>query len=266
MMVREWGTVFVCFLLFAFGGKAVARPSLRQGVSEAADSIDEAHIRYLIALANATNPGAPFAASIVDRSTNTVLCTGVNSNTENGNPTYHGEIVAINNCSTLHGWNRTAARNYTLYTTAESCPMCQGGTYAHTKMICSRGRFFVCFLARAFGEFLSDLWKLISLLFLRCFSSATTNKSLALFSLVSAIEFARIGRMVYGTSIPFLEQAGWTQIDIRATEIDNRTLFNSCEVVGGVLEDECNTLFVRGAPADWQGHHHDHHLHDHALL
>ena len=123
----------MCLCLSACGGRAVARPALRPATPEkAADSIDEEHIRNLIALANATNPGIPFATSIVDRLTNTVLCTGVNSNTENGNPTYHGEIVAINNCSTLHGWNRTAARNYTLYTTAESCPMCQGGKSVHS--------------------------------------------------------------------------------------------------------------------------------------
>jgi len=64
--------------------------------------------------------------------------------------------------------------------------------------------------------------------------------------------------MVFGSSIPFLTQVGWNQIDIRAVEVNNRTLFTSCEVVGGVLEEECNPLFAAGPPVNWDTHHHDH--------
>jgi tRNA(Arg) A34 adenosine deaminase TadA len=61
------------------------------------------------------------------------ICIGANSNSRLGNPTLHGEIAAINNCSLeLQGprFNMTPAaaltamRSFTLYTNAESCPMC----------------------------------------------------------------------------------------------------------------------------------------------
>eukprot|EP01132_Coremiostelium_polycephalum_P010662 gene10662-13059_t len=61
-----------------------------------------------------------FTASIVAPN-GTLMCTGVNSGKQNA--ILHGEIVAINNCSAMYGksmWN-----GYTLYTTGESCPMCQ---------------------------------------------------------------------------------------------------------------------------------------------
>ncbi len=88
-------------------------------------AIDEEHMQFLVDLAKAVVPTRPFAASIVDRGRNQVLCTGVNDSPLN--PTLHGEIAAINNCSALYGFNKTEWHNYTLYTTAESCPMCQSG-------------------------------------------------------------------------------------------------------------------------------------------
>ena len=159
-------------------------------------TVDEVHMQNLIKLALAFNPGDPFAASIVDTQTNELKCLGINN--VKADPTLHGEIAAINNCSTLYGFNRTIWHNWALYTTAESCPMCQ-----------------------------------------------------------SAIEWASLGRVVYGTSIPFLQQHGWRQIDILSREVNNRTSFNSCEIVGGVLEDECNKLFADG-PADGHSHAHSH--------
>ena len=87
-------------------------------------------MRTLIALAMRIHPDKPFAASLVDRATNKVMCTGVNGiGNEFVSPTDHGEINAITNCSRLYGFNYTAWTNYTLYTTAESCAMCQGGTW-----------------------------------------------------------------------------------------------------------------------------------------
>lgn len=59
----------------------------------------------------------------------------------------------------------------------------------------------------------------------------------------SAIEWAGIGAVVFGSSIPYLKQQGWWQIDIRAEEVVRRTSFRRCTVVGGILEDECNELF-----------------------
>jgi tRNA(adenine34) deaminase len=59
----------------------------------------------------------------------------------------------------------------------------------------------------------------------------------------SAILWAGIGTVVFGTSIRFLESRGWCQIDIRAEEVARRTPFRRCTVIGDVLEQECNALF-----------------------
>jgi tRNA(adenine34) deaminase len=60
----------------------------------------------------------------------------------------------------------------------------------------------------------------------------------------SAIEWAGIGAVVYGSSIPFLQELGWWQIDIRADEVIRRTPFRRTAILGGVLVDECNALFL----------------------
>ena len=90
------------------------------------------------ALADLSSP-CPFAAfgSVIVNHTGTGLgeeiCIGANSNSALGNPTLHGEIAAINNCSLeLQGprFNMTPAQSlaamktFSLYTNAESCPMC----------------------------------------------------------------------------------------------------------------------------------------------
>lgn len=59
----------------------------------------------------------------------------------------------------------------------------------------------------------------------------------------SAIEWAGIGTVYYGTSIPYLQQRQWWQIDIRAADISSRASFRNTRVVGGLLESECNALF-----------------------
>jgi tRNA(adenine34) deaminase len=59
----------------------------------------------------------------------------------------------------------------------------------------------------------------------------------------SAIEWAGIATVYFGTSIPFLQQLGWRQIDIRAEEVARRTPFRNTRVIGGILEQECNALF-----------------------
>ncbi|RDW70055.1 hypothetical protein BP5796_08452 [Coleophoma crateriformis] len=64
-----------------------------------------------------------------------LVCMGVNSRTTTGNPILHGEIAAINNCTQiltdvngpykLSGSSAIAAfASLSLYTNAESCPMC----------------------------------------------------------------------------------------------------------------------------------------------
>lgn len=81
---------------------------------------DEYYMKIAINHAK-NNPSAPFAALIVDNETGEVLSTGLNASKVN--PTFHGEMVAINNCVKNHphvDWSKV-----TLYTTAEPCSMCQ---------------------------------------------------------------------------------------------------------------------------------------------
>lgn len=81
---------------------------------------DEYYMQIAIELAK-SNPKAPFAAIIVDNNTGKILSKGVNASKVN--PTFHGEMVAINNCVKEHphvDWSQV-----TLYTTAEPCSMCQ---------------------------------------------------------------------------------------------------------------------------------------------
>lgn len=59
----------------------------------------------------------------------------------------------------------------------------------------------------------------------------------------AAILWAGIGMVVFGTSIRFLQQNGWYQIDITSEEVVRRSPHWHCEVIGGVLEKECNRLF-----------------------
>ena len=67
-------------------------------------------------------PDLPFGAVIVDRDTGNLLSEGWNKTSVN--PTWHGEIDAINTlaCSGVG----VEGKNLVLYTTAEPCPMCQG--------------------------------------------------------------------------------------------------------------------------------------------
>ena len=127
-------------------------------------------------------PMFPFGAIIVKRETGEIVAEGYNQSLLN--PTFHGEIVAINRCAEKHhsaDWSE-----FDLYTTAEPCPMCQ-----------------------------------------------------------SAIEWAGIAAVYYGTSIPYLQQHEWWQINIRAAEVSLQTPFRNTRIIGGILEPECNALFER---------------------
>ena len=81
---------------------------------------DERHMRRAIRLA-ANNPKSPFGALLVDQK-GVVVGEGWNRSVHN--PTWHGEMDAINKCAASHpniDWTRL-----TIYTTAEPCAMCQG--------------------------------------------------------------------------------------------------------------------------------------------
>ena len=125
-------------------------------------------------------PNVPFGALIINRDTNEILAEGWNKT--NINPTWHGEIDAINQLVLRQ--ESLDASKLVLYTTAEPCPMCQ-----------------------------------------------------------AAILWAGIGMVVFGTSIRFLQNNGWHQIDIHADEVVRRSPHWSCELIGGVLEKDCNALF-----------------------
>lgn len=63
-----------------------------------------------------------------------------------------------------------------------------------------------------------------------------------------AIYWAGISMVVFGSSIPFLLSLGqkWYAIDIRAAEVMERARPKwEGEVIGGILEKECDELFQR---------------------
>jgi len=64
-----------------------------------------------------------------------------------------------------------------------------------------------------------------------------------------AILWSGIGAVVFGASIRFLLDIGWRQIDIPADEVARRSPGWMCAVTGGVLEGECNELFLNASRA-----------------
>ncbi|WP_439630205.1 nucleoside deaminase [Gemmata sp.] len=64
-----------------------------------------------------------------------------------------------------------------------------------------------------------------------------------------AVLWSGIGAVVFGASIRFLLDIGWRQIDVPAEELARRSPGWRCTVVGGVLEAECNELFLTASRA-----------------
>lgn len=60
-----------------------------------------------------------------------------------------------------------------------------------------------------------------------------------------AIYWSGVAAVVFGTSISFLRAHGWRQIDIPAEEVVRRGDGARTVVLGGVLEADCNALFLR---------------------
>ncbi|KEQ90322.1 hypothetical protein AUEXF2481DRAFT_48810 [Aureobasidium subglaciale EXF-2481] len=94
-----------------------------------------------LSLLSSPCPFAAFGTVIVNHTATTsgdlgeLVCIGINENSKTGNPTLHGEIAAIANCTTIlkdpsGPYNLTASQaqsafsSLSLYTNAESCPMC----------------------------------------------------------------------------------------------------------------------------------------------
>ncbi len=65
---------------------------------------------------------------------------------------------------------------------------------------------------------------------------------------MAAILWSGIQMVVFGTSIRFLQEHGWRQIDVLAEEIVRRSSGWQCKIVGGVMQEECNRLFAAGPP------------------
>jgi tRNA(Arg) A34 adenosine deaminase TadA len=68
---------------------------------------------------------------------------------------------------------------------------------------------------------------------------------------MGAILWSGIESVVFGTTIQFLVDIGWKQLQIPAREVVERSPEWQCKVIGGVLGSECNELFLtvsRAAP------------------
>lgn len=61
----------------------------------------------------------------------------------------------------------------------------------------------------------------------------------------SAIVWAGIGRVVFGTSIDNLQHFGWNQIDIASETINNRSSFYKGTITGDVLDTATDPLFKK---------------------
>ncbi|KAK0637028.1 cytidine deaminase-like protein [Bombardia bombarda] len=115
----------------------IAGPTLSiNGVSSAVRTY---WMRQATAALGAPCPFAAFGTVIVNHTANSglgqIVCSGANANSKTGNPTMHGEMAAITNCSAIltdptGPYKLTAAqaisafKDLSLYTNAESCPMC----------------------------------------------------------------------------------------------------------------------------------------------
>ncbi len=60
---------------------------------------------------------------------------------------------------------------------------------------------------------------------------------------MSAIIWAGMPLVVYGSSIPFLDEQGFGQIKFRAQDIIEASQHKP-RIIGGILEKECNQLFI----------------------
>ncbi|MDB5336574.1 MAG: CMP/dCMP deaminase zinc-binding protein [Planctomycetaceae bacterium] len=148
----------------------------------------EHYMRRAIELA-ANTPDLPFGAVIANQESGEIVAEGWNRSSLN--PTWHGEIDAINSLAQIR--SVIEPNQLVLYTTAEPCPMCQG-----------------------------------------------------------AILWTGIGTVVYGTSIRTLQSQGWRQIDIPAAEVIRRSPTWKCSLIAGILEKECNALFVAASKGMWK--------------
>jgi len=108
------------FVLTGLACSAAMVPSAFAASAAPSAADDERYMR--LALAEARRGDFPFGAVIVRDGR--LLARGRNLGKANGDPTAHGEMVAIRHCLVTHG--SKALRGSTLYTTGEPCAMCMG--------------------------------------------------------------------------------------------------------------------------------------------
>ena len=61
---------------------------------------------------------------------------------------------------------------------------------------------------------------------------------------MSALIWARIGGVVYGSSIATIQKAGIDIFTFSAKEINQGSNFSQTQLLGGILEADCNALFM----------------------
>lgn len=61
----------------------------------------------------------------------------------------------------------------------------------------------------------------------------------------AAIIWAGIPKVVFGTSIVTLTGLGWRQFSLSAQQVTDAAPFSSCQLIGGVLREESDLLFVK---------------------
>jgi tRNA(adenine34) deaminase len=101
-------------------GAAAVLAAARPAAAADASAEDEQFMR--MALDEARQADFPFGAVIV--SDGQVIARGRNLGRTNGDPTAHGEMVAIRRCLADHG--SAALKGATIYTSGEPCVMCMG--------------------------------------------------------------------------------------------------------------------------------------------
>jgi tRNA(Arg) A34 adenosine deaminase TadA len=61
---------------------------------------------------------------------------------------------------------------------------------------------------------------------------------------MSALIWAGIGGVVYGSSIEAIQKSGIDAFKFTAKQINQGNNFSQTEILGGILESECDSLFI----------------------
>ena len=61
----------------------------------------------------------------------------------------------------------------------------------------------------------------------------------------AAIIWAGIPKVVFATSVATLTELGWRQFSLSAQQVTDAATFSNCELIGSVLSEETDQLFVK---------------------